>query len=220
MNTEQETQAIIPDGIRVIDGNEYMSDAKGKLVPLELIKPQDLDQDRMVRKVMGFAADLSDQIMRFRAHTMDDLQRFVAELDEEYGVKKGGQKGNMTFLSHDGLMKVQLQVADIIEFGPQLQTAKALIDECLNEWSEGARPEIRAIITRAFNTDKEGQVNRAELFTLLGLDIDDGRWLDAMDAIRDAIRIIGSREYVRFYRRPTPTAKWEAVTIDLAKAGV
>jgi len=220
MSDEQQTDVSIPSAIREIDGNPYMPDAKGKLVPLELIKPQDLDQDRMVRTVMGFAVDLSDQVTRFRAHTMDDLQRFVAELDEEYGVKKGGQKGNMTFLSHCGLMKVQLQVADIIEFGPQLQQAKALIDECLNEWSETARPEIRAIITRAFNTDKASQVNRAELFTLLNLDIEDGRWLDAMDAIRDAIRIIGSREYVRFYRRAKPTAKWDAVTIDLTKAGV
>ena len=98
-------------------------------------------------------------------------------------------------------MKVQVQVADFIDFGPQLQTAKSLVDECLNEWSADSRPEIRAVVTRAFNTDKEGQINRSDIFMLLRLDIDDGRWRQAMEAIRDAMRVIGSKEYVRFYQR-------------------
>ena len=32
-----------------------------------------------------------------------------------------------------------------VVFGPELQIAKGLVDECLNEWAEGARDEIRAI---------------------------------------------------------------------------
>jgi hypothetical protein len=39
-----------------------------------------------------------------------------------------------------------------------------------------------------------------------------------MDAIRDSIRVIGSRTYIRFYDRPTPDAAWQAVTIDMASA--
>ncbi len=48
--------------------------------------------------------------------------------------------------------------------------------------------------------------------------IDDQRWQRAMDAINDSIRVTGSKIYVRFYRRPDPTATWEQVTIDLAAA--
>jgi len=33
------------------------------------------------------------------------------------------------------------------------------------------------------------------------------------------MRVVGSKEYVRFYERPTPNGKWQAITIDLAKAG-
>ena len=39
-----------------------------------------------------------------------------------------------------------------------------------------------------------------------------------MEAIRDSIRVIGSRTYVRFYDRPAADAAWRAVTIDLAAA--
>lgn len=210
-------QELAPDGIQLINNKPYMADAKGALVPVELIKPADKLEDEAVRKIMFFASNLSDQIARFRGHTMTDLGEFDALLQQEYSQTKGGKKGNRTYQSFDGLMQVKVQVADFVDFGPQLQVAKQLIDECLNEWSEDARPEIRAIITRAFNTDKEGQVNRSEIFMLLRLDIEDPRWVRAMDAIRDAMRVTGSKEYVRFYRRESVTDSWQAVTIDLAK---
>jgi len=79
------------------------------------------------------------------------------------------------------------------------------------------RPEIRAVITRAFNTDKEGKINRSEIFMLLQLDIEDERWWQAMRAIRDAMRIIGSKGYVRFYQCCSIHENWRAITINLAR---
>ena len=206
------------DGITMVNGKPFMADAKGSLVPLELIKPADKLEDEVVRKIMGFASGLSDQISRFRGYTMTDLGEFDALLQQEYGLAKGGPKGNRTYQSFDGLKKVTVQIADFVDFGPQLQVAKRLLDECLTEWSADSRPEIRAIITRAFNTDKEGQVNRSEIFMLLRLDIEDTRWTEAMRAIREAMRVTGSKEYVRFYERASIKDGWTAITIDLAKA--
>lgn len=210
--------APIPDRIVVVDGTPHMRDAKGGLVPLKLVRAQDQLQDEVVRKIMGYAIALSDQVARFKAHTFDDIGGFEALLAQEYDAKVGGEKGNKTLMSFDGLFKVTVQVADNIVFGPELQTAKSLVDECLNEWAEGARDEIRAIVTRAFNTDKEGQINRSEIFMLLRLEIEDPRWQRAMKAIRDAMRIVGSKTYVRCYRRETFDGPWQAVSIDLAKA--
>ncbi|KGE00981.1 DUF3164 family protein [Rhizobium sp. YS-1r] len=207
-----------PDGITVINGKEFMTDVKGGYIPLAMVKPQDKLQDETVRKIMTFALDLNAQIARFRGHSMTDLGDLDALLAQEYGAKIGGAKGNRTYQTVDGLMKVQVQVAELIDFGPELQIAKSLIDECLNEWSADSRPEIQAIVTRAFNTDKEGKINRAEIFMLLRHQIEDERWQRAMDAIRDAMRVTGSKEYLRFYRRSTGTDQWQAVTIDLAKA--
>ncbi|MEO0496290.1 MAG: DUF3164 family protein [Pseudomonadota bacterium] len=216
-NIEGTTSTVPPAGTVEVSGKQYMADAKGQLVPVETIKPQHKLEDEAVRKIVHFARDLSDQIGRFRGHTMTDLGEFDALLQQEFKQTKGGKKGNRTYQTFDGLMKVTVQVADFIDFGPQLQVAKSLMDECLTEWSEDARPEIRAIITRAFNTDKEGQVNRAEIFMLLRLDIDDPRWIKAMEAIRDAMRVTGSKEYVRFYERARIEDRWQAITIDLAK---
>lgn len=207
----------IPDGIVEQSGKLYREDAKGHLVPLDMVKPQDELQDETVRTIMGYAIALSAQMARFKAHTFDDIGALEAILAQEYEVALGGRKGNMTLMSYDGLMKVQVQVADRVDFGPELQIAKTLIDECLNEWAADARPEIRAIVTRAFNTDREGQVNRAELFMLKRLRIDEPRWQRAMGAIDDAMRVVGTKTYVRCYRRDRRDGPWQPVTLDMAK---
>ena len=212
------TPAHISSGRIVVGDQMYMADAKGALVPVSLIKPQHLLEDEMVRKVIGFAVALSEQVARFKEHTFEDLGGFEALLAQEYGSTVGGAKGNKTLTTHDGLFKITVQVADNIVFGPELQIAKALVDECLNEWAAGARDEIRAIVTRAFNTDKAGQINRSEIFMLLRLEIEDERWQRAMRAIRDAMRVEGSKTYVRCHRRDTVDGPWQPVTIDLAKA--
>lgn len=204
------TEVTIPEGYRV--------DAKGDLRKETNIKETDLLEDQLVQKILGYADDLSEQIARFKGHTFDDVHAFLDLLSEKYDARKGGAKGNITFMSFDGTAKVQVAVADYIQFGPELQIAKDLIDECIADWATDARDEIRALVNHAFNVDKEGQVNRAALFNLRNIRIDDDRWKRAVDAINDSIRITGSKRYVRFYRRPTAQDKWQAVTIDLAAA--
>ncbi|MGI8839727.1 MAG: DUF3164 family protein [Caulobacteraceae bacterium] len=198
-----------------IAGRLYMADAKGALVPVESVKAQHKLEDELVRKIASYAEPLAAEIARFRAHTFEDVDAFVALMEQQYRAR-GGAKGNLTFTTYDGLMKVQVQVADQIVFGAELQIAKGLVDECLTDWSEGSRAELRAIVHRAFNVDQAGRINRGELLSLLRLEIADPRWLRAMEAIRDSIRVVGSKRYVRIYRRDNPQAPWRPVAIDVA----
>lgn len=200
----------VPDG--------YMKDSKGRLVPVGIIKPVELLEDQLVGKILGYAGALSAEVRRFKGHCTDDVEAFLAILREKYQAERGGTKGNMTFTSFDGCMKVQIAVADRLTFGAELQVAKDLVDACIAEWSAGANDQIRALVNHAFQVDKEGQVSRDAIFALRRVEIRDERWQRAMEAIVDSIRVVGSKEYIRIYRRPAPTAKWEAVTIDLAAA--
>ncbi len=206
------------DGVINVNGAEFMQDAGGRLVPLALVKPQRLLEDQTVRKILGYAEKLSAEIRRFRGHTSDDVTTFIETLAEEYGASRGGAKGNVTLTSFDGLLKVTVQVQDLLTFGPELKIAKSLVDECITAWAEGANDKVRVLVDYAFQVDKEGRINRSALFQLRSLDIEDDTWRTAMDALTDAIRVIGSKEYVRFYSRKKPGAPWQAVTIDLAAA--
>lgn len=218
MTDESPAPSQVPPGQRDIDGSLYWRNADGGLIPDAAVKTSDKLQDEMVRRIVGFALPLSAKVARFRQHSFDDVDAFVALLEQEYQSKRGGSKGNMTFNSYDGLYKVIVAVAESIEFGPELQVAKGIVDECLREWSTDSRTEIQAIINRAFNVDSQGRINRNDLFSLLRLEITDPRWLNAMQAIRDSFRVVGSKRYIRMYQRDDAQAAWRAITIDVSAA--
>ena len=199
----------------------YVFDAKGRMVPASAVRPPEALEDQTVRIALGYAVALANQIHRFFSHTMADFEGFMMTLEEQYGVTKKGAKGkgNVSLTSYDGLMRVQFAVADRITFGPELQVAKTLFDECVCEWAEGSRPEMRVLIDDAFRVDKTGMVNRESVFRLLRLSFEDSRWRRAQDAIKDSIRIEGSKRYVRFYVRPSVECPWQAVPIDIASVG-
>ncbi len=199
-----------------VGGQPYLRDAKGALVPLSAVKATDLLIDELVRKATGSAASIRDVLARFKRDAFTEVGEFQALLAQEYDAAIGGKKGNITLTTYDGCRKVQVQVSDILEFGPELQAAKTLIDECLGEWAAGSGAELRALVNRVFSVDKEGQINRAELFMLLRVEIADERWQRAMNAIRESIRVIGSRSYVRFYERDAADAAWRAIPLDIA----
>ena len=198
----------------------YMADTKGRLVPDHLVKDNERLEDQTVRKILGFAEELNAQIARFKGHTFDDVACFLDILSEKYGATRGGARGNVTLTTYDGCQKVVVQVQDFLTFGPELQVAKTLFDACISEWAEGADDKIKVLVEHAFQVDKEGRINRAAVFGLRRLDIDDPGWKAAIGALGDSIRVQGSREYVRFYKRANPRDRWQAVTIDLASARV
>jgi len=94
--------------------------------------------------------------------------------------------------------------------------AKELIDECLRDWTEGARAELRALIADAFRVDQAGKIRTGSVLALRRLDITDERWLRAMQAIGDAVQVVGSKSYVRAYERNDATGQYEAISLDIA----
>jgi hypothetical protein len=107
-------------------------------------------------------------------------------------------------------------MADTLTFDEGLQAAKALIDECVHEWTEGARSEIRALINDAFNVDKEGKISTGRILSLRRLDIQDEKWQRAMSALSDSVRVQCSRSYIRVYERVGDTDQYQAIPLDIA----
>lgn len=207
--------ATIPGTIDV-NGTPYLRDAKGALIPVAAVKAGDLLMDELVRSVLSEATALSAAIAAFKQRIFEQVGAFQALLAQQYDTKVGGTKGNLTLSTFDGCQKLQVQVSDQLEFGPELQQAKALIDECLSEWAATGGIELRALVNRVFQVDQQGKINRAEVFMLLRVEIADERWQRAMLAIRDSMRVIGSRTYLRFHQRDAGDAPWRGVPIDIA----
>ncbi len=200
----------IPEGYRL--------DAKGRLVPESVIKPIDLTRDELVIELVKKAKALSATIATFRTEVFDLADQFVALSAAEFKVALGGKKGNLTLHSFDGRYKVLLAIAEHMTFDERLQAAKALIDECINEWAEDSRPEIKVLVSEAFDTDKEGKLNTGKILGLRRYEITDKRWQRAMTAIGESLQVVGSKRYVRFYERVGDTDKYEPIPLDIAGA--
>lgn len=194
----------------------YWIDAKGVMTPQQLVKDIDKARDTIVGEVVTRAIEVNRLLADFKLQAFADIAAFVDLSANEYGVSLGGNKGNVTLYTFDGQYKIQRAMQDRIAFDERLQAAKSLIDECLAEWTEGAKPEIHAIINRAFQTEKEGEVNTGSVLALRRLDIADERWKRAMIAIGEAVQVVGSRSYIRVYKRVGDTSQYEAISLDIA----
>ena len=202
----------------MIEGKEYWRDAKGNLTPAELVKEIDKARDALVREWVERGRDLSKAISHFKEGIFGDVQAFIELSAEKYGAKVGGNKGNVTLFSYDGKYKIQRAINESLQFDERIQAAKVLIDECLNEWSEGSRPELKALIERAFNVDKEGNLNTSRILGLRRVEIQDSRWQNAMQAISESVQVVSSKAYVRLYERVGETDQYVPIALDVAGA--
>lgn len=209
--------AEIPDGKIEALGKIYMSDPKGALLPIDTIKPQHLLEDQMVREQFGWMLSLVEQVNRFRGHLFSDIGEFDALLAEKYGASIGGPKGNRTYSTIDDCYRISIRVRDTLDFGAELQAAKSLIDDCLRDWTEDTAAPLRVIVNGAFNVDKEGKINKTEIFKLLRHDIQEPKWVAAMEALKDAIRVTGSRTSPEFRMRTGPGEELVTVSFNLAR---
>jgi hypothetical protein len=194
----------------------YMENARGHLVPVQQVGEYDRLRDELVRELIGRARTTQQELIHFKLTAMGDCRAFLDLALEKYGVKRGRGRGNVQLVSFDGKQRVQIAVADFITFDENLVAAKALVDECLTDWTEDARSELKTLVTQAFDVDKEGNVSTGKVLSLLQLEIDDERWHRAMEAIRDSISVQRSKTYIRFHERADADAKWETISLDIA----
>ena len=196
-----------------INLSQYKTDAKGNLIPLVNIKEIDLARDDLVREIFAAVQPAMDALDNAKQRAIADVRAFVELSAEKYGVKPS-KKGNITLTSFDGKLRVNVAMKDVMMFDERLQAAKALIDECLNEWTQDSRSELRVIVQQAFDVDKDGHISTAKVLSLRSLKIEDAKWQRAMQALSDSLHTLATREYVRLYRRDEHTGEWALLSAD------
>lgn len=194
----------------------YWQNAQGALIPVEMVKPIDRARNDLVHELVQKANELSQLMAKFKTSAFADIAAFVDLSLEQYDTNVGGKKGNLTLYSFDGRYKVQRAIQEHLQFDERLQAARALIDECLADWTAGAAPELKAIVANAFNTDKAGNISTSRVLGLRRLDIKDERWLKAMTAIGEAVQVVGSKAYIRVYERLGESDMYRPIPLDIA----
>ena len=204
-----EQKEVIPEG--------YMKNSRGGLDLISQVKEIDKLRDQMVREIVEKSLKESARLQEMKKGFFETITAFVQLSAEKYGSKCGGKKGNMSFMSYDGEYKVLVAVNENVVFDERLQIAKDLIDQCISDWSQGSRDEIKALVQDAFYVGKSGNLNKNRILGLRRLDIKDERWKQAMVAISDSIQVSDSKQYIRIYRRnKNDNDKYDLVNLDIS----
>lgn len=211
--TNNAEQQKTPDG----SADVMLKDAKGRLCPLHTIQAVDLARHDLVNDRFSAAEVLETLLMEFKEQTFADVNAFVELSAAEYGVKIGGVKGNLQLVNHDETRKIRIAIANRITFDERLLAAKQLFDELIAENSEGLNEVIAALIQQVFQVDKAGKIDAKKVMELRKYNIKHPKWLKAMDAINDSIKVVGSKSYIQIYKRDTANDEWVTVSLDLAK---
>lgn len=184
----------------VLDG--YMVNGMGHLVPVENVSVLDRLRDEEVRRLVGRAEEVARVVAEFREEATAAVAGFVELCAQEHGVELGGEKGNVTLTSFDGSMKVVRARADEVAFTEAVSVTRELVFRCIEKWSEGVNANLARLVSKAFEVDKNGHLSVAKILGLRQIEIvDDEDWAAAMEALNDAMRVVGRKQYVRFYKR-------------------
>jgi hypothetical protein len=191
----------------------FFKNCRGHLVPLALVPDVDRLRDELVREIAAKVRELSGLARAALARAGGEVEAFRALSAERYGAKLRGQKGNIQLLSFDGTLKVVRAMEERIEFDERLSAARELIGQCIEEWTEGSRGEVRVLVEDAFRADGQGRLSAGRVLGLRRLKIDDPRWQQAMEAIADAAQVVGTKAYLRVYERTAPDGEWRQIAI-------
>ena len=196
--------------------NDYMIDAKGRLIPKSMVRPQDQLRDQTVKIIVERFKECQPVLKDCKLQSMQDISELEEIVAEKYKAKLGGKKGNLTLYSFDGKYKVVRSFADRIIFNEAAKAAEALFKECVLEWGHGADPKLVSLVNYAFETDKQGNLSPSKIYSLLRFDIQDEKWQQAKQAIIDSMNVIYSKGYIRVYERVDGTENYKAISLDIA----
>lgn len=201
--------------IKVIDGKVFYEDARGSLVPEEMVKPVDQLRDQLVTKIMGEIHNLKEIMTSTKAGIIEDIEAFMELAAAEYNLTIGGKKGNLTLSSFDGMYRVSLAMNDRQSFTEGIYLGKAVIDKCIEKWSDGANANLKAIIDQAFQVNQSGRMDIRRILALRKLAINDDDWRKAMEIISDSVQVETSKQYLRTHVRDSE-GKYQMVNLDLS----
>lgn len=167
---------------------------------------------------LGKAHQCREAIALFKTEVTQDIADYMELLRSVYNLEPvpEASKGNITLQSFDGLKKVQISIQTHIDFDEKLGLAKEKIDQFLKQETESASPVLKTLVMKVFEVDKKGNINAKQVLALKSYDIQEPIWVEAMHIIDDAIEIVGSKSYIRFYERKHINNDWSNISINIS----
>ncbi len=195
-----------------------LTDAQGRAVPVTCIRASVVLQHEVAEKIRERFEALAEYNRAEKAAIFAELEAFRGLLEQEYGVRAGGTRGGMTVRTYDTHTEIKLEERDYYRVTPEIGIAQALIGKILDDLTEQASGDLRAIVMRAFDTDKRtGQPNVGSILKLKSMVIDHPQWPEAKRALEDSLVVISSKSAVTCHTRPDLSRTRDQLVVDFSR---
>lgn len=196
---------------------EYWHDEQGNRRPRKFISKMEKTQENEIGKILRKAEKLSDQLTKFKSEMIEGCDLIVEMFSKREKIDTENWKGNLTLMSFDRSVKVELNANAKIEFDDlSIKACKGLLDEFLSENIDAKNAFISEIVTDAFSTSR-GKLDTKKVLSLLKYEskIPDPKFQEAMRFLKDSVRNVGSRNYYRVSVKDSEGA-WKQVKLDFS----
>lgn len=194
----------------------YIEDSEGRLVPVDRANPARVLEDSVVRELCGMMVQLQTMAEVTKRTVAEQVAGLVGLLAEQYKERSEGRAGGVTLYSYDGRLKIERIFDDRFAVGPTMNAAEEIAREVIDEITD---PTAKALAARAFRRNRRtGELSYSRLADLVEAEIDDPRWEQARQAIREAMRSVGKATYYRAYWREQSDQPWMQISADFSRA--
>lgn len=205
-----------------MQANNLIRRPDGSYVDITEVEPRHALAHDLVTNLFPRAVESNARLAELKKLALAEMRGYREMMLADHGVTVGGKEGNLTLRSLCGKLMVKMTVSKHVSFGPELEAAKALIDEFMEqEIAKGGSHFLHEIIQKVFKVNSKGRVDTSGILGLREHRFDDPLWHKAMDAIEEAICRDTSAIYVNFYNvDPEVSPRAETLLpLDFAKVG-
>ena len=183
---------------KMIAGTDSLRDHNGYVVPVAYIPEHDLSRHVMVEELVALAKEIEIKISELKSIVASKTDKFINKMIADSELDPSKFKGNITLFNFDKTQLIEVNTGEFVSFNEKISIARGLINQCLEEWTKGSRKELCMIVNRAFQTDRKGFLDSKRIMELLSYDIEDDRWIKAMETIKDSITVTSRKKYYKF----------------------
>jgi hypothetical protein len=194
----------------------YVMDAKGDLRKEENLSDLERAEDKLVKSLFPRAKALYQDIGRFKHDAMHMIEDTISTCIKEYNIKRFEKiKGNVSFTTVDGKLKVERAINDKIEANSGVEAARQIFEQYASVLETQSGEDAKEFIRSYFKLNKDQYVT-SNLIDLCNKNVSHPLYKQARAALQEALFVSSSKAYVRFYVRNENDDSWEPMPLQFS----
>lgn len=202
------------DTVSIPEG--YVMNASGDLIKEDNLTPLQREEDALVKKLWPRAEALHNEMAAFKTDAMNTVAEVLARCVKQHGIKRFERiKGNVSFVTVDGMYKVERAISDKIEANSSIEAARQLFEQYAQVLEQQSGEDAKEFIRDYFRLNKDQYVT-SRLVDLCNKNFNHPLYKKARGALQQALFVTGTKAYLRFYKRNKADDSWVAMPLQFS----